>query len=102
MRYERQLVLREWGTAGQAALEAACAELPCAGAELAVASRYLNAAGVTAVRGDVERAEREGPKAPFADALASLPWHASSSREVGVGAAHAVDFIARTLRGARR
>jgi hypothetical protein len=107
VRYERQLVLREWGTAGQAALEAARAELPCAGAELAVAERYLQAAGVAAVIG----APREGgdgagafgPAAgPFASALAGLPWHAEESRSVGLGAAYAVDFLATTLREVRR
>ncbi len=102
MRYERQLVLREWGSAGQAALEAARAELPCAGRELAVAERYLQAAGVSSVTGaaPIEGEPRGG--GPFAHALEALPWHAGAAREVGLGAAHAVDFLAAALREARR
>lgn len=104
MRYERQLVLREWGSAGQAALEAARAEVPCAGVELAVAERYLQAAGVAAVS-VAGGAGSEAPRAsfgPFASALAGLTWHAEESRAVGLGAAHAVDFLATTLREVRR
>ena len=110
MRYERQLVLREWGTAGQAALAASRAELPCAGRELAVAERYLHAAGVSAVTGVIETdangvneaADHARRAGPFASALAALPWHAEEAREVGLGAAHAVDFLAATLREVRR
>ncbi len=113
MRYERQLVLREWGSAGQAALEAARAELPCAGRELAVAERYLQAAGVPSVSGLSASAAARGEggasngvspagPGPFANALAALPWHAGAAREVGLGAAHAVDFLAATLREVRR
>jgi hypothetical protein len=46
-----------------------------------------------------DRARRAGP---FASALAALPWHAEKAREVGLGAAHAVDFLAATLREVRR
>ncbi len=108
MRYERQLVLREWGTAGQAALAASRAELPCAGREIAVAERYLQAAGVASVSSvnasAVARGEGGSPAGPgpFASALEALPWHAEEAREVGLGAAHAVDFLAATLREVRR
>ena len=101
MRYERQLVLREWGTAGQAALEAAHAELPCEGEAFAVAARYLQAAGVSHVSA-VARASSSvpvaSPEASFVAAMGALPWHADSAREVGIGAAHAVEFLATTLR----
>jgi hypothetical protein len=105
VRYERQLVLREWGTAGQAALEAAHAELPCEGEAFAVAARYLQAAGVSHVSA-VARASSSvpvaspeaSPKASFVAAMGALPWHADSAREVGIGAAHAVEFLATTLR----
>lgn len=112
MRFERQIVLREWGSAGQAALEASRAEIACADDAFVVAERYLHAAGVTEVVAPVA-AGASGPSvatgageqqvdAPFVAAIEGLPWHAPASRAVGVGAAHALAFVARTLREASR
>ncbi len=118
MRFERQIVLREWGSAGQAALEASRAEIACADDAFVVAERYLHAAGVTEVVAPVApvAAGASGPSvatvatvagerqvdAPFVAAVEGLPWHAPASRAVGVGAAHALAFVARTLREASR
>jgi hypothetical protein len=102
VRYERQLVLREWGTAGQAALEAASAVLACSGGAFAVAERYLQAAGIARVQSESREATAPREVATFVASLESLPWHASEARTVGVGAAHAVDFLVRTLREAPR
>jgi hypothetical protein len=118
VRFERQIVLREWGSAGQAALEASRAEIACADDAFVVAERYLHAAGVTEVVAPVApvAAGASGPSvatvatvagerqvdAPFVAAVEGLPWHAPASRAVGVGAAHALAFVARTLREASR
>jgi hypothetical protein len=40
----------------------------------------------------------EGIAGPFAAAMGALPWHTEAPREVGLGAAHALDFLATTLR----
>ena len=112
MRFERQIVLREWGSAGQAALEASRAEIACADDAFVVAERYLHAAGVTEVVAPVAvgasvatvatvAGERQ-VDASFVAAVEGLPWHAPASRAVGVGAAHALAFVARTLREASR
>jgi len=98
MKYERQLVLREWGTSGQAALEAAAGDLPCSCEAFVVAERYLHAAGVSSVR----EASADAPRGPVTMAVDALPWHSSAARMVGAGAACAVDFLAETLREARR
>jgi len=97
MKYERQLVLREWGSSGQAALEASRARLPCHGPALAVAERYLHAAGITNVAAATDGAS----KGPLAATVDALPWHSAGARVVGLGAACAVDFLATTLREAR-
>jgi hypothetical protein len=97
MKYERQLVLREWGSSGQAALEASHARLPCQGTALAVAERYLHAAGIA----DVAAAEVGSSRGPLAEAVIGLPWHSTRARDVGLGAACAVDFLAMTLREVR-
>ncbi len=102
MRYERQLVLREWGSAGQAVLAASHASLPCAGSAFAVAERYLRAAGVPSVEASATRAGAAPPEGPFASALGALPWHAEGAREIGIGAAHAVDFLAAALHAVPR
>lgn len=97
MRYERQLILAEWGSRGQSAVEAATVQLPCAEPARAVAVRYLEAAGFGAVGDAPCTHARE-----FERAVTALPWHASSARAVGLGAACAVDALVHTLREARR
>ncbi len=97
MRYERQIVLREWGTAGQVALETASAVIPCGGRSLDVAERYLHAAGVARVEGATSVSPEARPS-PFVASMIALPWHAPEARAVGLGAAHAVDFLTCTLR----
>ena len=98
MRFERQIILKEWGSAGQALLSTTRAGLPCEGEAFAVAERYLHAAGVSAVEHDAVCTQPRSLEAMI-DALA---WHSAPAKSVGVGAACAVDFLTTTLRGGER
>lgn len=85
VRFQRQIVLREVGYAGQARLGTATARVPAAGLRGEVASLYARRAGF----GAVVAVEAEGPDAPARapEAPAGLP-------EASAGIAEAPGWVA--------
>jgi molybdopterin/thiamine biosynthesis adenylyltransferase len=86
-RFARQLVLSEWGAAGQERVRAARLRVVGAGAAAAAAARYLEAAGV----GRVERADGgDGATVTIVDGSSV---HARSAERVAEGCAIAVEAL---------